>query len=906
MKIAVIMKEGSWRNKIVKDFSRNGWQPICCSSVQELLSHIDQFSVPDLLISELRMDDVEMWRNSFLLRSADDSCLHSVPLIMFSHLYSHRYGSALARSMGADRYILLTDSLSGLADEIADFAAGEQSRASNYSALFIEDDPVLLRIVVNKFVANHWQIETAMSVKTGFEKLAQKQYDLIIIDMHLPDGKGDRLLQQITTDFPDTTTIMVTSDTRPELSTSWLKMGASAYLLKPFSPLYLYETATRCIRQKIWRSVELELEERTRRLSEREALVKDFEDCVGDVLWQRHLDFRYKYCSPSIKDITGYSAEEYQTFELEEEMTPESAAVFRDLIIKALRDSSLADAKRSQYSTSIELYHKEGGVRTVDINFGIKNDVAGVPAKIVGTIKDVSDKKYKEEQFDFLHSAIAQADDIILVTDVKGRLEFANESFTRVTGYDPGEWIGSGKNILTSGVHDDSFFRSLWSTITSGQNWTGQLTNRRKDGSIYQEKAKISPIRNRSNEIIRFVAVKHDLSHELEIESEKEVMEEKYLQVQRLEAIGTLATGISHDFNNILTPIVGYANLIKMRYAKDALVQNEIDQILIAGNRAKDLVLQILAFSRGKTKKQEPIFLVPLIKESIKMVRSFLPPRISISHDIDGNFPTIFIDPTKFSQLFMNLITNSFHAMEKGGGTITIDLQKRYNDSLGNVLQMSVTDTGIGIPEDIIHRVFDTFFTTKKEGKGTGLGLSVCRDIVDESGGRIEIAYSSVSRGTSICVTWPVHTYEEVSQTTQILQSARFNGKGRRVLLVDDDIIVLDYLSAALQRLNFVVESYSDSREALHAISNTREQHFLVFTDIEMPNKDGYQLIEGLRQVNKEVPIIVCTGNDEIEVKASLAKINYLEFLKKPATVGDISAALSKLCTHEKHLEAIV
>ncbi|WP_163338579.1 response regulator [Desulfopila sp. IMCC35008] len=906
MKIAVIMKVGSWRNKIVENLYHMGWQPICFDSAQELFCSIDQFSVPDILISELRMDDVQAQRDCYLLRSADLSCLHSVPWVMVSHLYSHQHGGGIARSMGADSYVQLKDTFLNLTQEIEDLANGVRAKANRYSALFIEDDPVLRRMVVNKFTLNHWQIETAVSVAIGSEKLAQKRYDLVVIDYHLPDGKGDGLLPKIATDYPDTTTIMVTCDTQPELSTKWLEMGASAYLLKPFSPSYLYETATRCIRENMWISVELELEERSRRLNEREALVKDFEDFVGEVLWQRNLDFRYKYCSPSIRNIIGYSVEEYQGFMLEDEMTPDSAVRFRELLTKALGRSATAVGRRQQYRLSVELYHKDGGTRTVDISFVIKDDVAGVPVTFVGTTKDVSDRKDKEEQFDFLHSAISQADDVILVTDAKGRLEFANESFTRVTGYEPEEWIGTEKNILTSGAQDDSFYLSLWSTITTGRNWTGQLTNRRKDGTFFQEKAKITPIRNSSNEIIRFVAVKHDLSHELEIANEKEEIEKKYLQTQRLEAIGVLAAGISHDFNNILTPIVGYANLIKMRYAKDALIQDHISQILIAGERAKELVRQILAFSRGKEKKQESIYLVPLIKESIKMIRSFLPPKISISHDIDGDFPTVLIDPTRFSQLFMNIVTNSFQAMESSGGTITIGLQKSYSDSLGPVLQMSVTDTGQGIPADISHRVFEAFFTTKEEGKGTGLGLSVCKDIVEESGGRIEVAFSSPLRGTSILVSWPVLACKEVPRPDQTLQAKRFDGKGRRVLLVDDDTIVLNYLSTALQRLNFVVDSYADSQEALQEILKGRTQHSLFFTDIEMPNKDGYQIIKGIRKVNNEVPIIVCTGDDETEVEAALNKEECLEFLRKPATVGDISVALSKLFVRKGNRETMV
>lgn len=775
MRIALIMAKGGRSLEIMDTFSRKGWNVQLYESVKELLLDDTTSSVPDLVIVELKMAGGQTWRGCHALRSTDISSFCKVPVVLVSHLYSSQYGTTVARSMGVEGYIQLTGNYSDLAEKVDQIHGSDDFVLSSPAVLLVDDDPVLIRMMQNKFETNHWIVDTATTVKSGLDKVAGSRYDIVIIDFYLPDGKGDVVLEEIVHTFPETTTLMITGDTQPGYAIDWLEKGASGYLLKPFSCQFLYETAMRCIRERLWGAVEQEFEEKDRELRERESVVTDFENCMGDVLWRRGLDHHYEYISPSVTQLSGYTSTEFASLSLEEEMSPESAASFKNLIEKAVQAYTPSRERSHQYTIPAELNHKDGPSLTVEYSFTIKADRDGNPVALVGTIKDISDEKKQEE---------------------------------------------------------------------------------------------------------------------------------KHLQVQRLEAIGVLAAGIIHDFNNILTPIVGYANLIKMIYADDTVIQDHMTQILLAGNRAKELIQQILAFSRGKEKKQEQVNLTPLIKESMKMIRSFLPSKIQIRHDITGDFPDVLIDPTQFSQLFMNLITNSYHAMEETGGTIDIGLTTHIHGMDDTTVQLRVADSGKGIPLDIMGRVFDPFFTTKGEGKGTGLGLSVCRSIVEEAGGHIEIEYSSEQQGTCLTVTLPAKSERKGSVKNVEREVTRFNGHGKNILLVDDDKIVLDYLSAALERLNFTVESYCDSSKALQAFTNNLGRYFLLFTDIEMPNTDGYQLIGEIRNRDAKIPIIVCTGNDETEVESSIEQLDRLEIIKKPVTVNDVSTVLKKLFFQET-MEAI-
>lgn len=895
MRIVVVMRAGKWRDALVAILREEGWSVDLYSSAREAIQGIERKRVPNVIITELLLSDLDGWKFCYLLRSSEFEMVRGVPIVVASHLYTGEYGEAIARACGADALLSLSGGREMLVATIKKTIAREPGDNALNSVLVVEDDLVLLHLLRKTFEKNGWQVATASSTFEAMEAMASNVPDLIVVDYHLPDVKGDLLLRETARNHPETTCIMITADATPELALDWLEKGAAAYLLKPFSASYLFEIGIRCMREKVWRRVEQQLEERTRLLSAKERFIDDLENSIVDVFWSRNIDSSYKYISPSVINLLGYSQDEAYGLSLEEEMTPESAKRFREVVAI---ETAVAAANVPEVTPRTEVFehrHRDGSIIPVETRLKVKTDIFGKPVAIIGITRDISREKDKEERLKLLHSAIGQADDVILITDIEGNVEYVNDAFEQVTGYSPGEVLGQNMNILNSGIHDKTYYDSLWATILGGKNWVGQMTNKRKDGSLYQERVKISPIRNNNGEITRFVAVKHDLTRELELLSEKKAIEAKYMHAQKFEVIGSLATGIIHDFNNILTPIMGYAGLIKLQYSGDRETQDHIEQIHLAGNRAKDLINMILSFARAHSKKQQVLELQHLIKECVKMSRAFFPPKIAIDCELNGVYPQVRIDPSRFSQLLMNLMTNSFHAMEENGGRLSITLEELNSRGNGKKLRMRVVDTGTGIDEKIRDRVFDPFFTTKKEGKGTGLGLSVAKTIANEVGGDIYIEYCGQNKGTAIVVDFPAVLGKKERFQKRRPGGERFNGKKQLVLLVDDDQIVLKYLTAALTRLNFTVDSFLDSRQALEVFLKRKDEYRLLFTDIEMPNKDGLELISDILRVRSDLPIVICTGKDKYQKNGLVEDSSFVRVLTKPVTVSEVSSAMSTL-----------
>jgi signal transduction histidine kinase len=395
-----------------------------------------------------------------------------------------------------------------------------------------------------------------------------------------------------------------------------------------------------------------------------------------------------------------------------------------------------------------------------------------------------------------------------------------------------------------------------------------------------------------------------ELEHELEAhqraEEEKEKLQARLNQAQKLEAIGVLAGGIAHDFNNILAAIMGFTQLAQSNIPPGSQVAQDLDQILLSAHRATDLVKQILAFSRQSTVDRIPLTLQPLVKESLKMLRASLPSTIAIKEDIDPQCRAVLADPTQIHQIVMNLGTNAFHAMEKKGGMLMVGLQMAYIDSPiladgqqikpGGYVELTVSDTGTGIGADIIDRIFDPYFTTKEVGKGTGLGLSITHGIIKSYDGAITVE-SSVGQGTTFHVYFPVIQTEEQKE-----EESRECPRGREwILLVDDEEILATMGKKMLEQLGYTVSAYSHSIEALETFRNDPAQFDLVITDQTMPELTGTELAQRLLEIRPDVPIILCTGFSHLVNEEAAKAIGIRAFTLKPFTLSSIGLLVRKV-----------
>ena len=377
-------------------------------------------------------------------------------------------------------------------------------------------------------------------------------------------------------------------------------------------------------------------------------------------------------------------------------------------------------------------------------------------------------------------------------------------------------------------------------------------------------------------------------------------LEQNLFQAQKMESIGTLAGGVAHDFNNILGAIIGFSELAKTNVPPDNVAFSHLEKVLAAGDRAKELVKQILTFSRHSPRDLQPVEFHLIVKEALKLLRSSIPTTIEIRREIDSENGLVFSEATHLHQIVMNLCTNAYHAMRETGGVLAVSLKKVYiePDNLktkaqvlasGPYLELEVSDTGSGMNRETIENIFDPYFTTKKKGEGTGLGLAVVHGIVKNYGGHISV-YSEPGRGSTFKVFLPrVNSRENIRET--LPQTACPTGT-EKALVVDDDSVLADLIGEMLSNLGYRVTAITDSNEAFLEFEKNADGFDFVITDMTMPNLDGVHLIRKIKAIRQNIPIILCTGFSELVDGEKAAEIGVKKFLMKPVSRIELATAV--------------
>ncbi len=481
---------------------------------------------------------------------------------------------------------------------------------------------------------------------------------------------------------------------------------------------------------------------------------------------------------------------------------------------------------------------------------------------IFSYVTDISERIRSNQECNKMVSVIDQSNDSIVITDPQGNIEYVNRAFEKVTGYSWKEIVGQNMSILKSDACDDQFFLEIWETITSGKTWIGQYFTKGKYNGRIEEHATIFPVLNNKKKIQNFVSVKRDMS-------EQNKLEQQIRQMQKLEALGTLASGIAHDFNNVLHGIFAYTQLAKRKLAdlpENEVVRANLERILSGGSRAKELIDQILTFSRKGDHEPENMDLRPLVKESIKFIKATFPSSISIDLKIDPDVNNIEGDVTQVQQVIINLCTNAFHSMEENGGFLEVSLGNCRVDQgqaetshlkSGDYVLLSVKDTGIGMNEEVRHRVFEPFFTTKKPGKGTGLGLSTVHGIISNHKGYIEVR-SQEGVGSTFDVYLPANNHQPRLQP--VAPSATLPKGSESILVVDDEVELCKVNREMLEFQGYSVTTLTRSSDALKAIKDGPFAYDLVITDYMMPHMNGIDLSKEIHKQNPQVPIILLSG----------------------------------------------
>ncbi len=512
-------------------------------------------------------------------------------------------------------------------------------------------------------------------------------------------------------------------------------------------------------------------------------------------------------------------------------------------------------------------------------------------------------EEVRQQQQQQMALILESLDDGVIGIDKQGRTTFVNPAALAMCGFSREELLGS---CLHEKIHHSKKDGSPYpladcphsQSLAQGKVFTSaDEVFWKKDGKSFPVKYTSAPLWKKGKNEGAVVTFR-----DLTIELEKRDLSRQLRQAQKMESIGTLAGGIAHDFNNILTIILGYAEMALDAQRSGEQVEADITQVLEAGNRAKELVRQILTFSRQTEHNVQPVQLQPILVEGLKMLRSSIPTTIDIRESIDAQCGEVLADPTQIHQVLMNLSTNAYHAMRDEGGTLEVELgqvELSANDfdskkalAPGPYARIVISDTGVGMDSSTREKIFEPYFTTKAPGEGTGLGLSIVHGIIKSFKGEVTV-YSEPGKGTTFHIYLPVVT-SGLDQGEAVMGQDIPRGH-EHVLLVDDEREVVHILDYMLHSLGYRVTACTDSREALEAFKQKPEVFDLVISDMTMPFMGGAELAQRLLTIRADLPIILCTGFSETMNRDKALSMGMREMVMKPVLKSELGQKIRKV-----------
>ncbi len=721
--------------------------------------------------------------------------------------------------------------------------------------------------------------------KAGYEVLAAENGDvaweilqqddppkLALIDWMMPGISGIELcrkIRAIDSAIP-LYMILLTAKTDKEDVLEGFAAGADDFIKKPF------DSGELLARIQVGR-----------RLVEQQALLYCLIDSIPDPIYVKDSRGSYLGCNSAYAHFVGSEADQIVSLSAVDVLPAEQAqsAHMEDLRVLANGELSETEGWVTDFAGA-RYYHD-----TVKIPY---LESAAGSTGMISISRDLTKRMEMEREMRRLAVAVEQSTESIMITDVDGVILYVNAAFETNSGYTSAEAVGQHPDLLKSGKHEESFFDELWATISGGETWSGELINQKKDGDIYVEEAVIYPIRDTAGAVANYVAISRDITQEREIE--------KHLRQQsKMNAIGELAGGVSHDFNNILTAILGYVALCMNSVDEESKVYGYLKEIVKAGDRATKLVRQILTFSRQEEQAFHSIELQPIIEDSLSMVQTTMKRNISLEKDIDSSCGSVHGDSTQLQQVMVNLCTNAAHALGKeDAGTLSVSLKQieildgKADERLvdlnpGFYACVSVADTGCGMPPEVMERVFEPYFTTKKKGEGTGFGLSIVHGIVRKHRGLITVA-SEEGKGTTFTVYLPL-LMDTPEQRETAKKKATPEGHGR-VLFVDDDETVLSMGREILESFGYGVVTATNGRRALQIFKNDPAAFDVLVTDYSMPETNGYDLIRSALELRADIPAILCSGYMEKVDGEDLSRLGHAAFLAKPLDWRELSRTI--------------
>lgn len=637
-------------------------------------------------------------------------------------------------------------------------------------------------------------------------------------------------------------------------------------------------------------------------LDDNRELLSTLIQTIPDLVWLKDLQGIYLACNSRFENFFGAKQKEIIGKTDYDFVDAELADHFR-------KYDNLAIEKGRPCINEEEVVFSDDGHR--EILETIKAPMYASDGKMIGVLgigRDVTQRKEADaalrESEERFRRALENIPDVVVIYDTALRIKYINEATTRLTGRPRSDYIGKSEYEIWPQEVYGKYLPTLQASLETGRIQSVEVNLPLADNQMSHLIITCVPLMDRGGAVREILGITHDLTNIKKAEEERIDYEKKLRQSQKLESIGNLAGGIAHDFNNILSSVIGFTELAIDEVEKGSMIEDNLQEVYTAGKRAKELVAQILAFARQSEEEMKPIQVDLIVKEVLQFIRSSIPSDIKIEKDIDSD-SLIMGSQTQVHQIMMNLCTNAAYAMEKDGGTLDVSLKdivveesdsKSLNLTPGNYIKLTVSDTGTGIPPDIIDSIFDPYFTTKDPGEGTGMGLAMVQGIVQSYGGKIFLK-SKLGKGTKFTIYIPVARKRKIQR--QYEQKPLPTGT-ERILFVDDEAPIAKMGSQGLERLGYQVTTRTSSVEALELFRLKPNEFDLVITDMTMPNITGDKLAIELMKIRPDISVVLCTGYSKKISDETAAQIGIKAFAYKPVVKAELAKTVRKVLDEAK------